>query len=69
MPHVTFTTAHKSKGREFSQVIVEGDFKSALNEDGEFVGLAEEEQNLLYVACTRAINVLEYNKTVRGVPA
>lgn len=62
--HVTFTTAHKSKGREFSQVIVEGDFKSALSEDGEFVGLSEEEQNLLYVACTRAINVLEYNQTV-----
>jgi Superfamily I DNA and RNA helicases len=63
-PHVTFTTAHKSKGREFSQVIVEGDFKSAYNENGEFVGLSEEEQNLLYVACTRAINVLEYNQTV-----
>lgn len=63
-PHVTFTTAHKSKGREFSQVIVEGDFKSALNESGEFAGLVEEEQNLLYVACTRAIDVLEYNKTV-----
>lgn len=63
-PHVTFTTAHKSKGREFSQVMVESDFKSAINEDGEFKGLSEEEQNLLYVACTRAINVLEYNKTV-----
>jgi superfamily I DNA/RNA helicase len=63
-PHVTFTTAHKSKGREFSQVIVENDFKSAYNESGEFVGLVEEEQNLLYVACTRAIDVLEYNQTV-----
>lgn len=63
-PHVTFTTAHKSKGREFSQVIVEGDFKSALNKDGEWVGLSEEEQNLLYVAVTRAVNVLEYNLTV-----
>lgn len=63
-PHVTFTTAHKSKGREFSQVIVESDFKSCFNEDGEWVGLSEEEQNLLYVAVTRAINVLEYNSTV-----
>jgi superfamily I DNA/RNA helicase len=62
--HVTFTTSHRSKGREFSQVIVEDDFKSAFNEDGEFVGLREEEQNLLYVACTRAINRLEYNQTV-----
>jgi superfamily I DNA/RNA helicase len=64
-PHVTFTTAHKSKGREFSQVIVESDFKSCFNEDGEFAGLVEEEQNLLYVACTRAIDVLEYNQTVQ----
>lgn len=63
-PHVTFTTAHKSKGREFSQVVVEGDFKSAMDEEGEFKGLAEEEENLLYVACTRAINVLEFNQTV-----
>lgn len=63
-PHVTFTTAHKSKGREFVQVVVEGDFKSNYNKDGEWVGLSEEEQNLLYVAVTRAINVLEYNATV-----
>jgi superfamily I DNA/RNA helicase len=62
--HVTFTTAHKSKGREFDQVVVEDDFKSAYNEDGEFVGLSEEEQNLLYVACTRAVEKLEYNQTV-----
>jgi hypothetical protein len=63
-PAITFTTAHKSKGREFSQVIVEGDFKSCYNEDGEWIGLSEEEQNLLYVACTRAIDRLEYNQTV-----
>jgi hypothetical protein len=63
-PEITFTTAHKSKGREFSQVIVEGDFKSCYNEDGVWVGLSEEEQNLLYVACTRAIDRLEYNQTV-----
>lgn len=64
-PHVTFTTAHKAKGREFLQVLIEGDFKSARNEDGEFTGLTEEEENLLYVACTRAILVLEYNLTVQ----
>lgn len=63
-PHVTFTTAHKSKGREFLQVIIEGDFKSCYNEDGEWVGLSVEEQNLLYVACTRAIERLQYNHTV-----
>jgi hypothetical protein len=65
-PLVTFTTAHKSKGREWFQVIVEDDFKSGYNEEGEWIGLPTEEQNLLYVACTRAINVLEYNETVKG---
>ena len=63
-PHITFTTAHKSKGREFEQVIVESDFKSCYNE-GEWVGLTTEEQNLLYVALTRAILRLEYNMTVQ----
>jgi hypothetical protein len=62
-PHITFTTAHKSKGREWSQVAIEGDFKSCYGEDG-WTGLTEEEQNLLYVAVTRAIDVLDYNQTV-----
>lgn len=62
-PHVTFTTAHKSKGREFDQVIVESDFKSCYNDKGEWIGLAVAEQNLLYVALTRAILALEYNET------
>lgn len=63
-PDITFTTAHKSKGREWSQVIVENDFKSCFNDDGDWTGLSVEEQNLLYVACTRAIDRLEYNATV-----
>jgi superfamily I DNA/RNA helicase len=62
-PLVTFTTAHKSKGREWTQVIVEDDFKSCYK-DGKWVGLTVEEQNLLYVVVTRAIERLEYNKTV-----
>lgn len=62
-PLVTFTTAHKSKGREFEQVIVESDFKSGKDEKGNWIGLTFEEQNLLYVACTRAIMMLEYNMT------
>lgn len=61
-PHITFTTAHKSKGREWRQVIVESDFKSCYK-DGEWTGLSVEEQNLLYVAVTRAIENLEYNST------
>lgn len=63
-PLVIFTTAHKSKGRECEQVIVEGDFKSCYDDDGKWKGLTTEEQNLLYVASTRAILVLEYNMTV-----
>lgn len=63
-PLVTFTTAHKSKGREFDQVVIEGDFKSCYDENGKWVGLSEDEQNLLYVAVTRAIHRLEYNQTV-----
>lgn len=63
-PLIIFTTAHKAKGRECDQVIVENDFKSCYDDDGQWKGLATEEQNLLYVAVTRAINVLEYNLTV-----
>lgn len=62
-PLVTLTTAHRSKGREHEQVIVESDFKSCFDEDGEWIGLPTEEQNLLYVAVTRAIMALEYNLT------
>jgi hypothetical protein len=64
-PLVVFTTAHKSKGREHDQVIVESDFKTCYNDDNDWVGLSVEEQNLLYVAVTRAINVLEYNLTTQ----
>jgi superfamily I DNA/RNA helicase len=64
-PHVTFTTSHKSKGLQFPQVILGNDFKSPFDKKtGKWVGLSEEEQNLLYVALTRAEFVLEYNKTV-----
>lgn len=63
-PTVRFTTAHKAKGRECGQVIVENDFRSCYNDDGEWKGLSVEEQNLLYVAVTRAIDVLEFNATV-----
>lgn len=63
-PMVTFTTAHKSKGREWDQVRIESDFKSCYGEEG-WTGLMTEEQNLLYVAVTRAIKVLEYNHTAQ----
>lgn len=60
-PHVTFTTAHKSKGREWLQVRLEDDFRDVYDKSGRWVGLSTEEQNLLYVAATRAQLALEYN--------
>lgn len=60
-PHVTFTTAHKSKGREWHQVVLEDDFRDVYDEKGNWIGLTTEEQNLLYVALTRAQHALEYN--------
>lgn len=63
-PDIIYTTSHKSKGREFSQVILGADYPSNYDQHGDWIGLATPEQNLLYVACTRAINVLEYNNTV-----
>lgn len=63
-PAVTFTTAHKAKGREWLQVVIESDFKSNYEEE-EWIGLPVEEQNLLYVAVTRAIECLEYNYTTQ----
>lgn len=64
-PDVILTTAHKSKGREFKRVILGNDFPSPINEDGEWVGLADGERNLLYVGATRTIDILVPNKTLR----
>ena len=66
-PHVTYTTAHRSKGREFSQVVLAEDFPSNYSKKGAWIGLPTEEQNLLYVAATRAIDVLEVNDTVKEI--
>lgn len=70
--HITMTTAHKSKGREWKQVRLEDDFPSHLKGNAkdktiEWVGLSESEQNILYVAVTRAIDVLEINTSVQEV--
>ena len=56
--HVTLTTAHKSKGRQWDQVMLADDFA-----DVENGVIAEQERNLLYVAATRAVNVLQTNST------
>lgn len=60
---IIYTTGHKAKGREHDQVILADDFPSHYD-GGDWVGLAEMEQNLLYVAVTRAMRVLEINDSV-----
>lgn len=62
---IIMTTCHKSKGLEYSQVQMEGDYNSHYNNKKEWVGLPESEQNLLYVGVTRAIDVLEINDTIQ----
>lgn len=64
---VTLTTAHKSKGLEWDQVIVANDFPSNYDKKGEWVGLEESERNLLYVAHTRCIKCLQWNRTVQEI--
>ena len=63
-PEIIYTTSHKSKGLEYDQVLLGNDFPSNYNTAGEWIGLMATEQNLLYVAATRAIHKLEYNSTV-----
>lgn len=63
-PDIILTTAHKSKGREWDIVLLADDFPSVYNDKGEFVGLDDQERNLVYVAATRAKKVLCYNSTV-----
>lgn len=64
-PEMILTTAHKSKGREWDIVWLASDFPSNWNNKGEWVGLRDEERNLLYVATTRARKLCVYNDTVR----
>lgn len=61
---VVYTTGHKAKGREHDQVVLCDDFPSHFD-GGEWVGLSDMERNLLYVAVTRSMRVLEINQSVR----
>lgn len=61
---ITMISGHRSKGLEYDQVILANDFPSNYNKEGEWVGLTDEERNLLYVATTRAIKALQWNSTV-----
>jgi len=63
-PEVVFTTAHKSKGLEFDNVVLMNDFTELKD------STASEEVNLIYVAMTRAMNNLvlndDLNKKITG---
>lgn len=56
-PDVTLITAHRSKGREWDNVVLANDFPMP-NSEGI---LPEQERNLLYVAATRAVKNLVVN--------
>lgn len=68
-PDVMLITAHKSKGLEFDTVVLGDDFEPLyVNEQTnkiEFVNDAE--RNLLYVACTRAKEMLVINNAVKEI--
>lgn len=66
---VHLITAHRSKGIEWDNVLLADDFPSIYDKDGRHVGLNELEENLLYVACTRAKLKLHYNNTVQEILA
>lgn len=63
-PNITLTTAHKAKGREWDTVVLADDFPSIYDAKGKFVGLDDQERNLVYVAVTRAKKNLYYNNSV-----
>lgn len=66
-PDVTLCTAHKSKGREWRQVILDDDFREPYKKDNDGVvryTYSREDENLLYVAATRAMNKLQINSAI-----
>lgn len=56
--HITLITAHKSKGKEWSQVVLAEDFNPITD------STPEQEMNLIYVAATRGMNVLQVNQVL-----
>lgn len=65
---VHLATAHRTKGLEFDQVILENDF-APLDDEGCLILPTTQEEveevNLLYVALTRAVQALEINDALR----
>lgn len=60
---IILTTAHKSKGLEWDQVVLAEDFDGLFDKKGQLID-GEEEINLLYVASTRARKTLRINQAV-----
>lgn len=58
-PDIILTTAHKSKGLEYDNVVIAEDFKFG---EKNTLDMPEQEINLLYVACTRAKKNLQLPK-------
>lgn len=68
MANIILSTVHKSKGLEFKQVILANDFPLFVNnQEINYKLLKEDEINILYVAATRATNVLKTNKTLKNI--
>ncbi|KAK2146379.1 hypothetical protein LSH36_612g00002 [Paralvinella palmiformis] len=64
---VILTTAHKSKGLEFTSVQVTDDFISEHLYPNNIQGLPPDEYNLLYVAVTRAKKTLHLSAMLRKI--
>ncbi len=70
---VLLMTAHRSKGLEFDQVLLDDDFHDLVNKEGKpdmgalEPAAFEQEINLLYVGMTRARHALELNRQCRAV--
>ncbi len=67
--NIILSTVHKSKGLEFEQVVLANDFPNFVNSSGHMTLKSQsvDEVNILYVAATRAINVLKPNKQLSDV--
>lgn len=61
---ITLTTAHKAKGLEWDNVLVMDDFQDLVKEDSTIdpFEIEPDEFNLIYVAITRAMGNLRFNK-------
>jgi hypothetical protein len=57
--NIIVSTAHKSKGREWSSVKIAADFREPVNEDGTPADPVKAECNLAYVSVTRAKDQLD----------